>query len=288
MADLSDVMNVLAQTVEAALYPGGVSGPTAPSVAGPIVPVYPGWPNPQQLDKDLPQGLKPGDSRTPIVHVNIYPWKADRNTTRYMETWQVQAAPAPTITAAINGVTVTLGGTPGPGQNIAILANGLAFVYQTVSGDTLLSAAAALAALINAVIPGTTSSGAQIILPATARIAAARVGGSGVAAKGIRNQERIFMAGIWAGSPALRDAVAKVVDPAISTPRFLTLPDGYAARIIYHGSALNDSEQKMGIYRRDLLYSVDYATTITEEEWEVVVVQQNITPANAPETSVYA
>lgn len=279
MSDLSDVMNVLAQTVAGALYPNGAPGKTTPSVAGPVASIYPGWPNPQQLDVDLPQG---------IVHVNIYPWKQDRNTTRYMETWQVSAAPAPTITAIINGVTVTLGGAAGPGQNIAVLANGLAFVYQTVQGDTLASAAAALAAIINAEIAGTTAVGAQIILPATADIKAARVGASGTIAKGIRNQERIFMTGIWAGSPAARDAVAKIVDPAISGPRFLVMPDGYAARIVYHGSLLNDSEQKMGIYRRDLLYSVDYATTIAEQAWEVVIAETGIRPANAGMTTVYA
>jgi hypothetical protein len=70
------------------------------------------------------------------------------------------------------------------------------------------------------------------------------------------------------------------------------MPDSFAARIIYHGSLFNDSEQKMGIYRRDLLYSVDYATTITTQTWEVVVVELDITPnmggaGNTPGVTVY-
>jgi hypothetical protein len=269
MADLSDVMNVLASMTAGALYPNGVSGSSAASVAGPIVSIYPGWPNPQQLDKDLPLG---------IVHVNVYPWKQDRNTTRYMEVWQETVEPAPTITATVAGTVITLGGVPGPQQNIAVLANGVAFVYQTVSEDTLASAATALAAVINAQIPGTSAAGASINLPATAVIAAARVGTFGTGGMAIRNQERIFQVGIWAGTQSLRDAVAKVIDPALSNPRFITLPDGFAARIIYHASLLNDSEQKMGIYRRDLLYSIDYATTLTEQEWQIVAVEQNINP----------
>jgi len=276
-------MNVLAQTVAGALYPSGAASKASPSVAGPVVSIYPGWPDAQQLDIDLPKG---------IVHVNVYPWKQDRNTTRYMKTWQDQVLPAPTITMAVNGVTVTLGGTVGVGQNLAILANGLAWVYQTVQGDSLTSAAAALAALINQNLPGTSASGAVITLPATARILAARVGGSGTGAMDIRNQERIMMVGIWAGKPAARDAVAKVIDPAISANSFLVMPDSFAARIIYHGSLFNDSEQKMGIYRRDLLYSVDYATTITTQTWEVVVVELDITPnmggaGNTPGVTVY-
>jgi hypothetical protein len=276
-------MNVLAQVVAGALYPSGAANKASVSVAGPVVSIYPGWPDAQQLDIDLPKG---------IVHVNTYPWKQDRNTTRYMKTWQDQVAPAPTITMVVNGVTVTLGGTVGVGQNLAVLANGLAWVYQTVQGDTLASAAAALAALINAGLAGTSANGAVITLPATARILAARVGASGTGAMDIRNQERIMMVGIWAGTPSLRDAVAKVIDPAISANSFLIMPDSFAARVIYHGSLLNDSEQKMGIYRRDLLYSVDYATTITEAEWQVETVNSNITGnadgmANAPETTVY-
>ena len=284
MADLGDVMNVLASMVSGALYPNGAPGsPTGvgtlfdglpvgasgTSIAGPLTSIYPGWPNPQQLDKDLKLG---------IVHVNVYPWKQDRNTTRYMEVWQITTPPAPSISASVAGNVVTLEGVPSPQQNIAVLVNRSAFTYQTVQSDTLSSVAASLAAIIGRAIPGATAIGANIFLPGTARIAAARVGTFGTGTKGIRNQERIFQVGIWAGAPSLRDAVAQVVDPAISSVRFLNLPDGFAARIIYHGSLLNDSEQKMGIYRRELLYSVDYATTVSEQEWQITVIQENVTP----------
>ncbi len=321
MADLSDVMNVLAATVAGALYPGGVSGPGEASVAGPVASIYPGWPNPRQLDNDLPAVNPTTGTAQNIVHVNIYTWKEDRNTTRYMENWQEQSVEAPTITAAVEGVTITLGGVVGPGQNIAVIVNATegvfssrnrreAFVYQTVAGDTLASAAAALAALIAMEVPGTTASGAVITCSNTVLATAgsgaegppspvadafdivARVGGSGTGIKEIRRQERIFQVGIWAGNPGARDAVAKVVDPALSESRFLTMPDGFGARIIYHGSMINDSEQKMGIYRRELLYRIEYATTLTEKEWRIVVTQENIDPAiggiaQGPVTTIY-
>jgi hypothetical protein len=275
-------MNVLAATVAGILYPQGAAGNATcagtllnglplggmqASITGQVVSIYPGWPSPQQLDKDLPKG---------IAHVNVYPWKQDRNTTRYMERWQAQRAPVPTITATINDNAITLGGVMGPGQNIAVIVNGAAFVYQTVATDTLGRAAAALAANINETITGTMSMGACIVLPPGTRIAAARVGAGGTAVKEVGRQERIFHIGIWSGSPQLRDSVAKAVQPQIRRKRFLVMPDGFGARIIYHGDLLNDSEQKQGIYRRDLLWSIDYATTITEEQTQVIAPRTNI------------
>jgi hypothetical protein len=34
----------------------------------------------------------------------------------------------------------------------------------------------------------------------------------------------------------------------------------------------------MGIYRRELLYRIEYATTVTEEEWRIVAPRENVTP----------
>lgn len=297
MADLSDVLQVLAATVAGILYPQGAAGNATgagicmsglpiggmqASITGQVVSIYPGWPNPQKLDKDLPNG---------IAHVNIYPWKQDRNTTRYMERWQVQAAPAATITTRIEDNVVVLEGVPGAGHNIVVFVNGGVFAYRTLPGDSLAKAAAALAEVINTTIPETIAIGPTIVLPMSARIAAARVGAKGTAIKEIGRQERIFQIGVWAASPQGRDNVAKAVQPQIRSRRFLVMPDGFGARIIYHADLINDSEQKMGIYRRDLLWSIEYATTITEEQWQITTPQTDIRPrlygAVLPGVSVY-
>ena len=44
---------------------------------------------------------------------------------------------------------------------------------------------------------------------------------------------------------------------------FISLPDGTAARLIFGGSTVFDQSQNATLYRRDLTYSVEYATTIT-------------------------
>jgi hypothetical protein len=45
--------------------------------------------------------------------------------------------------------------------------------------------------------------------------------------------------------------------------RFIALADGTAARLIFSGTATFDQSQDAILYRRDLIYTVEYATTVT-------------------------
>jgi hypothetical protein len=42
------------------------------------------------------------------------------------------------------------------------------------------------------------------------------------------------------------------------------MPDNTWARLLYHGTVEQDTLQKQRIYRRNLLYEVEYATMATE------------------------
>lgn len=86
-------------------------------------------------------------------------------------------------------------------------------------------------------------------------------GTTGTSIMEIRRQERTFQISIWAPTPAARDSIAKAVDPALAATERFTLPDQTSARLIYKGSPMTDMLEKARIYRRDLLYSVEYATT---------------------------
>jgi hypothetical protein len=44
---------------------------------------------------------------------------------------------------------------------------------------------------------------------------------------------------------------------------FLTLADGTTARITLAGGATIDQSENASLYRRDLIYAADYATTFT-------------------------
>lgn len=269
MADLTDVENKLAEIIATVLYPTGVPGgfePASPVASAPVI-VYPGWPNSGTLQQDLASGK---------VHVSIHAMDAERNTTRYPKDWQTVTDAAPTLTAIIAAQAITIGGTVSVPQSVAVEVNGLAFVYEIQASDTLNAIAAALAALISFAVPGTGSAGAVITVPSSGRIASARIAAQGVGIMETRRQERVFQITVWAPSPDLRNAVAKPVDAALSVLERFTLADQTSARLIYRGSPSTDKAQMQDCYRRDFLYSVEYATTITEVETQISVEQINL------------
>ncbi len=47
---------------------------------------------------------------------------------------------------------------------------------------------------------------------------------------------------------------------------FLLLPDATQARIIYHNTAGYDQSQNALLYRRDLIYTVEYPTVTTAQQ----------------------
>lgn len=269
MADLSDVENKLVEILSGILYPAGIPGgvnPPSPVAACPVI-CYPGWPQSATLDADLAIGK---------AHVSVFTLDAERNTTRYPKDWQTVTDAAPTVTAIIGAQAITIGGTVTIPQNVAIEINGLCFVYGVQAGNTLTAIAAALAALIAVSVPGTTNTGPVINVPVAGRISAARVGAQGVGIMETRRQERLFQITVWASTPDLRTAVSKPIDAALSNIERFTLVDQTSARLIYKGSPVTDKGQIQGVYRRDFLYTVEYATTITEVETQISVEQINL------------
>lgn len=292
MSDISDVLTVLANCAARAVYPSGTGNP---SITGSGIVIYPGWPQSADLDADLAAGK---------THVSIFPKTEERNTTRYPEKYLVIKNPAPTLTLTAQGVNadhlllegggnllledgsalllenvrwgVTVGGTVSVPQNVMLRVNRKDYVYAVQSSDTLDSIASALAALVVVDIADTSASGASVALGGTGRLQAARVGGFGTVAKEIRRQERVVMLTVWAATPALRDQVAAAIDVDLAQRRFLTMPDGYGARIIYKASPLFDGLQKAGLYRRDLNYLIEFATTKTEQAAAVIAPKLSI------------
>lgn len=277
MADLSDVANALVTLATGLVYPAGT---TLPSVTGNLVHVYYGWPIPQQLDADL---------QVAICHVSVYPRPQERNTTRHLSSFAQTATSVKTLTLTVAGQAVTLAGTIPPASNphnLAIFVNGTPFVYQASPGDTLASAAAALAALI----PGATATGAVITITGT--IGAVRVGVTSTTSRLIRSQERVFQIGIWADTPMNRDTIAQAVDPTLAATTFLTFADGSAGRLRYVGSPISDMAEKSTLYRRDLMYAVDYATLQSLTATDVTQTQLNVSagvpPASSPVATEFA
>ncbi|MGZ5029004.1 MAG: hypothetical protein ACXWAT_00885 [Methylobacter sp.] len=283
MADISDVSSAIVALIAGVVYPSGIN---QPSITGAGIRIYEGWPNPQQLDTDLKAG---------VCHISVFTRPEERNTTRFPLDWQQQSLNTATLTLTANGQTVTVGGAmPNPftRHNLVIFANGKPYVYAVQSGDTLNSIAAALSALIAVDIPTTSATGATITLPSSARLGAVRVGITGTAIREVRRQERSFQVTIWADTPTHRNSLASPVDVALSIAKFLTLTDGTSARIVYKSSMVTDGQQNEKLYRRDLIYSVEYATTqtdtqtqITQEQWNTSATVQTSTADNPIKTT---
>lgn len=262
MAGQSDVLNQLAGQAAAIIYPQGT---TQPSICGMPVKIYPGWPVPNVLETDLKDGK---------VHVSVYPGPTERKTTRSIgRNWVTVAAPAHTVTMALNGSAITLDGTPSR-QNLLINVNGVSYVYAMQATDTLTGAAAALCALI----PGATSTG-PVITIAGARGIFARVGGFGTVMMETKRQEKQFQLIVWAPTPSARAAVLDALDAVLSASTDMAMPDGSSAIVRYSHSFQTDQVEKAGLYRGDLFYSIDYATTQVQAPAEVIAPVLNTTNA---------
>jgi hypothetical protein len=249
MADQSDVENALVALAANALYPNGTS---TPSVAGPDCLIYPGWPTSAALDSDLAAGR---------INVTVFPMpEPGRTTTRYRQRWlgpPVQAA----LTASVAGVTVTIGGTANAGQLIGILVDATSYVYRTQGGDTPETVAAQLAVLAqaNQIVNLT---GAALTIPGANQITS-RVVADAPVVRELRRQEQGFRITCWCPTPATRDASASSIDLYLAGLQFITLADGTEGRLCYRGTLVFDQSQDALLYRRDLIYDVEYAMTLT-------------------------
>ncbi len=252
MADQSDVENALVASVATALYPDGTD---AASVPGPDCRIYRGWPNSAALDADLTAGK---------INVTVFPAKGSgRNTTRYAEDWVGTPSP-PLLKVRMSGNSVTFDGSADVGQIAGILVDGHSYAYRTQPGDTPELVAANLAALARdrAVVR---LSGNTLTIAGAGRLLA-RVVADAPAQREIRRQAQEFRITCWCPTPATRDTTATVIDHALADKRFIDLADRTQGRLIYIGTTVFDQSQDARLYRRDLLYSVEYATTLAASQ----------------------
>ncbi|PUA19583.1 hypothetical protein [Glaciimonas sp. PCH181] len=271
MSDIIDVQNTLVGVIANAAYPNGTG---QASVSGNPIVVYAGWPTASRLDADLIAGK---------AHITVFPTATESNKTRYPRDWVQQSVNTATVTATIAGQTVVIGGampSPFTAHNIMAMVNHQPYVYAVQSSDTLTSIATALAVLIAAGVPGTTSAGTVITMPGAANITVVRVGVTGTSIREIRRQERVFQLTVWANTPSQRDVIGSALDISLANTEFLTLPDGYGARLIYRSSNVIDGLQKAKLYRRDFMYAVEYATTQTEVDAQITQTQLNTSVQN--------
>ncbi|TKI03575.1 hypothetical protein [Martelella alba] len=264
MPDLSEVQMVLVGSIAATLYPNGTS---QPSIANANIKVYPGWPVPNVLENDITAGG---------AHVSVFASPTERKIPNYLGRGYYTVNPgAPTITADVSGNMVTFGGTVSVPQNIYLLIDGQGYHHPVQADDTLTMIATAFSALI----PSSSSYGAVLTLPPSHSITA-RVGGVGTAARELKRQEKEFIVTVWSPTPALRDTVALAIDSALAESSDIVFADGSHGIKLYARTFQTDQLEKYQLYRRDIVYSVQYATT------QIISAPQVIAPVLNIETPV--
>lgn len=265
MADLEDVMAQVAALVAGIVYPNGSAGVTAPCTK-----IYPGWPQASQLSQDMDAGS---------ANVSVYPLGTDKNLTRYPRAWQDIAYAPKSLAVAVSGNVITLSGMPATPLNIGVLvtpATGrpVSVAYAVQANDTLATAATALAALINPICRA--SSSGAVITVTGGGIIRTKVGGIGTQMRELKRQMQDIAITIWAPTPDARKALATQLDAALAAIDYITLPDTQKARWYYHRTILTDSLEQSKVYRRDLVYNCEYATTDTQGASEITFLEANV------------
>ncbi len=249
MADIADVETTLVSLVTAALYPSGTA-PLGP--VGADCRIYRGWPSPAGLDADLRAGL---------VNVSIFPDAAPGQTmTPYPSEWHGTTM-TPTLLAAVIGHTINFSGMAAAGQLVGIRIDNSTFVYPIAGGDTPASVAANLAAMIAPTFI-VQLSGPTLTVPGAGTLIVRVVAGS-PALREVRRQLHDFRISFWCPTPMLRDSACGIVDTTLAGLTFIGFSDASFGRIQYKNTVVFDQSQSSILYRRDLIYSIEYPTILS-------------------------
>ncbi len=252
MPDISEVEDALCDVIVGVFYPGGIpAGDMPPSpVVGLPVRVFRGWPDASEEDEDLANG---------IVNVSVSPVEGmTANKDRFDTEWYTVVPAAPTLTASASGDTATFGGAAGVQQLAGIRIGSKAYSVVLGAQDDPADAAAMLAAQV----PGALATGSQVQVPGSRM--EARVQGFATVQREIDRDEQVFRIAMWCPSQPSRDAVASALRPALSGRDFLPLPEHTEGRLKYRSTYGYERMTKTDLWRRDLLYSVEYPTVETQ------------------------
>lgn len=248
MADLSQVRDTFANNLNTPIYPNGTS---MPSVCGVPVTINAGWPIRTNLDKQLQMGN---------AMVSLYPTKMERVVTTFQRNFIPNTFTSPTLTATVSTTkyTVVIGGTITLPQSIMVIVNGIGYAYQVQSLDTLDTIASALASLV----PGAVAFHNTIYLQPSYELIA-RVSSNYTASAELSRIDLVFMITIWAPSEAIRFSLGNAIDIYMKENYRVPMVDNFFAQVFWKGVEDTDMLDKSLIYRRDLFYTIQYATTVT-------------------------
>lgn len=93
---------------------------------------------------------------------------------------------------------------------------------------------------------------------------------AGKAVRELKRQIKDFQITVWAPTPELREQAGTATDAALSAESNIDLGDSAPAQLFYVRQFDSDSAENWHVYRRDLFFSVNFATTQTITAPEVI------------------
>lgn len=253
MADQADVEAALAAIAANGVYPQGTAGA---SVVGQACKIYRGWPVAPVLDADLAVGM---------AHVSVSATDAAlRNVTRYPRVWQTLAPATGTLAVSVEGLAAEFFGSCSTGLLAGVMVDDETYPYAVQASDSAATVASNLAALLRQGGWIVEYAGAKLAVPEATKFVARVVAGAG-ALQEIRRQIQEFRVAMWCPCPALRDAMAPVLDVALMANDFIALADGSYGRVRFVNGVTTDESANAALYRRDLIYAVEYPTTLARQ-----------------------
>jgi hypothetical protein len=263
VADLSDVTAYLAQQAAAAVYPAGTS---QPSVGGVDCRIYEGWPNPDQLDLDMAGKML--DTSTPpkpvarsggvVVNVSVFPLQGTGVAVfQILDDTYVIQQPTFGVGFSVAGNVITCSGAPAAGEYLTLIADN-AHIY-SATGANLAAMLAALATQAQVDYPSAVATATTLTVPVNAYLVV-RQGGKGKLGKVTHRQKHAVMITVWAPKHDQRSTIAAAIDNALKQTNRITLPDTSQAIVVYSRTNVIDEQQTQTVYRRDLIFDVEYAT----------------------------
>lgn len=229
---------------------GDGMGATATAIVLPItVYTYAGDPLKQNLDAQL--------KARNIINIAVFEANGmTRNTTRFNRRYELPIINLATLTLAVAGKTVTVGGMITANESAMVIVNGTGYAHKVLSNDTVNTIASALAALI----PGASAVNNVVTIPSAYRLIA-RVSTQGTARRILHSQESIVRARVIAPTNSMREWAANTLQIALGENDYwLTMPDSVNAFIKPKGIQENNQYELSQSFVRDYLYLVEYHT----------------------------
>lgn len=165
-----------------------------------------------------------------------------------------------TMSVQVTDPTVMINGIATAGQVVGIGVGSTGYAYRCVGGETASVVAQSLASQIN----GAQVSMNQIYVPGGHKLIAGVVSDSFTSVE-VARQVQAFRIAIYAPTPAIRDAIGRLISPTLMQVRRFELEYGVTNAPKYLNVWTDDATAKAGVFKRVERWEVEYPTNAVEQ-----------------------